>query len=100
MRRGEQARSQTIGEGNAAPERSGRALAVGAGHDDRMARKPPAIHREGIKQFGHPCQANAVAVFRKIKHPIVPWPKMYGARFSGSDRSGRIPPAAGSMGWS
>src|ERR1700738_192101 len=100
MRRGEQSRSQTIGAPDAGAERSGAALAVGPGHNDRIALKLCAIHRKGIEQVGHPCQTNAVAIFRKIKHPEVPWPKMYGARFSGSDRSGQIAPAAGSRAWS
>src|SRR3954468_6545040 len=96
MRRSEHSGSQAIGAGDAGAKRRGAALAVGSGHNDRDAREPLPIHREGIEQVRHSSQTNAIAVFWKIKHKVAPWPKTCGARFSGSDPPGRIVPAAGS----
>ena len=68
MRRGEQSGSQAISVGDAGAERRGAALAVGTRHHDRNARQSFPIYRDSIEQLGHPCQTNAIAVFRKVKH--------------------------------
>ena len=99
MRRSTQSRAQAVGPADAGAECRGGALAVGAGDDHRDARQPRAVDGEGVEQFGHSRQAHAVAEFRKIKHRKAPSRKKYGARFSGSDRRGRIAPADGSTGW-
>ncbi len=99
MRRGEQSGSQAVGAADAGAERRRAALAVRSRHHHRNALQPCAIDRERVEQLGHPRQANAVAVFRKVKHSTVPSPKTCDARSSGSDRPGRILPAAGSTGW-
>jgi hypothetical protein len=68
MRRGEQSGSQAVGAADAGAECRGRTLAVRSGDDHRNARQPRTIDGEGVEQFGHSAQANAVAEFRKIKH--------------------------------
>src|SRR6266404_339830 len=68
MRRGEQTGSQAIGACDAGAERRGRAFAIGPRHDNRNTRQPCPVHRERIEQVGHPCQANPVTVFWKVKH--------------------------------
>ena len=99
VRRGEQRGLQAAGAADVGAERRGGALAVRSGNDHRDALQMRAIDAEGIEQIGHARQANAVAIFRKIKHPAIPWSKKCDARSSGSGRRGRIAPAGGSTGW-
>src|SRR5467141_965042 len=68
MRRGEQTGSQAAAAGDTGAKRSGRAFAIGPRHDNGNTRKPCPVHRERIEQVGHPCQANPVTVFWKVKH--------------------------------
>ena len=99
MRRGEQAGAQAKRVADTGAERRGASLAVRPGDDHRDALQPGPIHRDDFEQLGHPRQAYAVAVFRQVKQSIIPLRKTCGARFSGSNRRGRIAPAAGSTGW-
>ena len=72
MRRGEEAGSQAIGAADRGAHRRRAALAVRAGHHDRVALQPGAIDAEHIEQFGQAREADAVAIFRQVKHSSNP----------------------------
>jgi hypothetical protein len=68
MRGGEEAGSQAIGAADRGAHSRRAAFSVRAGHDHRMTLQPCAVDAEHIEQFGQARQANAVAVFGKVKH--------------------------------
>src|SRR4051794_30923032 len=68
MRRGEETRAQTRGVADRCAHRGRTALAVRTAHDNRLALQPPAIDTQYIEQFAKPRQADAVAIFRQVKH--------------------------------
>ena len=99
VRRCEQSGAKAGGAADAGAERRGAAFTVRAGDHDRVSLQPRAIDAERVEQSRETREANAVPVFRQVKHATGLWQSGCGARSAGSDRHGRCLLETGSMDW-